>query len=245
MLARLSIPYPSTIAGDRVAAKSPPRLRPRRKIMGIHMTLPRALSHSLLAAAAALSGAFVALLPAEVLAAENPCSGHNLLSKPRPEGSCRNVAAETFVSPDKAVRALVVPASISLDTTPDMESRVVIRASAGSTLTSMDHSSPRGMNGYYVVRAKWSPDSQFFVYSLSSSGGHSPWSFPMMVYSRKANRIAKFSDMINDKPTVSGEFTFAGPHTVTASTWKKPASPEDMVPITVDLEQAFAKLPPE
>ncbi len=46
--------------------------------------------------------------------------------------------------PDKAVRALVVPASISLDTTPDMESRVVIRSSAGSTLTSMDHSSPRG-----------------------------------------------------------------------------------------------------
>ena len=203
------------------------------------MKLPRPLSHSLLAAAVAISAAF-ALLPTDALAAENPCSGHNLLSKPRPEGSCRNVAAETFVSPDKAVRALVVPASISLDTTPDMESRVVIRASAGSTLTSMDHSSPRGMNGYYVVRAKWSLDSQFFVYSLSSSGGHSPWSFPMMVYSRKANRIAKFSDMINDKPTVSGEFTFAGPHAVTASTWKKPGSPEDMVPITVDLEQAFS-----
>ena len=243
MFTHLSIPSLIAIAGDRAAAKLPPRSRPPRKVMAIHLKLPRALSVSLIAAAATLSAAS-ALLPTDALA-DNPCSGHNLLSKPRPEGSCRNVAAETFVSPDKAVRALVVPASISLDTTPDMESRVVIRASAGSTLTSMDHSSPRGMNGYYVVRAKWSPDSQFFVYSLSSSGGHSPWSFPMMVYSRKANRIAKFSDMINDKPTVSGEFTFAGPHTVTASTWKKPGSPEDMVPITVDLEQALAKLPPE
>jgi hypothetical protein len=67
----------------------------------------------------------------------------------------------------------------------------------------------------------------------------------MMVYSRKANRIAKFSDMINDNPTVSGEFAFAGPHSVTASTWKKAGSPEDKVPVTVDLDQAFGKLPPE
>jgi hypothetical protein len=134
------------------------------------------LSHALLAAAVIVSTA--ALFATHALAAENPCSGHNLLSKPRPEGSCRNVAPETFVSPDKAVRALVVPASVSLDTTPDMESRVVIRSAAGATLTSKDHSSPRGMNGYYVVRAKWSPDSQFFVYSLSSSGGHSPCRFP-------------------------------------------------------------------
>src|SRR5262249_23644314 len=58
--------------------------------------------------------------------------------------------------------------------TPDMESRVVIRASNSDTLTSKDYSSPRGANGYYVVNAKWSPDSQFFVYSMSSSGGHSP-----------------------------------------------------------------------
>ena len=100
------------------------------------------------------------------------------------------------------------------------------------------------MNGYYVFRAKWSPDSQFFVYSLISSGGHSPWSFPIMAYDRKANRFAKFSDMINDNPTVSGDFTFTGPHTVTASTWRKSGSPEDKVPIAVDLAAAFGKLPP-
>jgi hypothetical protein len=63
-----------------------------------------------------------------------------------------------------------------------MESRVVIRTSNGETLNSKDYSSPRGFNGYYVVNAKWSPDSRFFVYSMSSSGGHSPWQFPMAVY---------------------------------------------------------------
>jgi hypothetical protein len=141
---------------------------------------------------------------------------------------------------------VVVPADVSLDATPDMESRVVIRASEGKTLTSKDHSSPRGMNGYYVYRAKWSPDSQFFVYSLVSSGGHSPWQFPMMVYSRKANAFAKFSDMIGGKPTLSGDFDFTGPHTLTATTWKQPASGDkepEKVPVTVDLQKAFETTP--
>jgi hypothetical protein len=172
------------------------------------------------------------------------CSGHKLRAKPRPEASCRYVVPQIFASPDKTMRALVFPADISLYATPDMESRAVIRSNAGDTLTSKDHSSPRGANGYYVVSAKWSPDSQFFVYSLTSSGGHSPWSFPIMVYGRKSSRIAEFSDMIDGKPTLSGDFYFSGPHTVAATTWRQPGALDDKVPIMVDLQQAFAKLPP-
>lgn len=173
-----------------------------------------------------------------------PCSGHQLLSTPRPELSCNNFKPQLYPSPDGALRALVFPADISLNTTPDMESRVVVRTSKGDTLISKNHSSPRGMNGYYVVSAKWSPDSQYFVYSLSSSGGHSPWSFPIMVYGRKKNSIAAFSDMIGGNPTVSDDFYFTGPHTVGASTWKQPGSIDDKVPVTVDLEEAFGKLAP-
>jgi hypothetical protein len=205
--------------------------------MGLSMRTIGSLPFSVLVTAS------VALVPVDV-SADVVCGGHELLSMPRPEGSCPNVSPEIFVSPDKALRALVFPADVSLDTTPDMESRVVMRSSAGATLTSKDHSSPRGMNGYYVYRGKWSPDSQFFVYSLVSSGGHSPWSFPMMVYGRQKNTIAKLSDMINDYPTLSGEFTFLGPHTVSATTWKQPGSLDDKVPITVDLEAAFKKLAP-
>jgi hypothetical protein len=50
--------------------------------------------------------------------------------------------------------------------------------------------------------------------------------------------------MINGNPTVSADFKFTGPHTLTATTWKQPGSPDDKVPITVDLEAAFAKLKP-
>jgi len=172
------------------------------------------------------------------------CSGHKLLPIPRPQSSCSNVKPRIYPSPDGALRALVFPVDVSLYATPDMESRVVIRTSKGDTLTSKDYSSPRGANGYYVFNAKWSPHSQFFVYSTSSSGGHSPWSFPMMVYSRQQNRIAGFSDMINGGPTVSGDFHFVGSHTVVASTWKRPGSLDDKVAVTVDLEEAFAKLAP-
>ena len=76
-----------------------------------------------------------------------------------------------------------------------------------------------------------------------SSGGHSPWSYPVKVYSVKRNTIASFSDMINGGPTIAAQFQFSGPHSVVASTWKRPGDLDDKVPVTVDLDVAFAKLP--
>jgi hypothetical protein len=116
-------------------------------VMRYYARLIKCLPVVLLAALSAM------LLCADVLA-DARCSGHKM-SNPRPEASCRDVMPQIFVSPDKALRAIVFPADISLDATPDMESRVVIRSSAGDTVTSKDYSSPRGMNGYYVYRAKW------------------------------------------------------------------------------------------
>jgi hypothetical protein len=196
----------------------------------------RLFAISILAVAAA------ALAPGSARA-DDQCSGHNLLPKPRPAGSCATVKPQTFVSPDKKNVASVVPADVSLNATPDMESRVVIRSSAGSTVNSKDYSSPRGDNGYYVFTAQWSPDSQYFVYSMMSSGGHSPWSFPIAVYGLKQNLFASFSDMINGNPTISGDFKFSGPHTLVASTWKQAGDLDDKVPASVDLDAAFAKLP--
>jgi hypothetical protein len=189
-----------------------------------------------------LSMSAVTLPPASAVA-ELACSGHQLLRNPRPQSSCSNVKPAIYASPDGALRALVVPVDVSLYATPDTESRIVIRTAKGDTLTSKDYSSPRGTNGYYVIDAKWSPDSQFFVYSMGSSGGHSPWSFPMMVYSRQKNRFAGFSDMIEGRPTLSADFHFAGPHILVANTWKQQGSLDDKIPVTVNLEDAFAKLP--
>jgi hypothetical protein len=181
---------------------------------------------------------------AQAIAGENPCEGHNLLPAPRAETSCQTILAKLFPSPDKKTHATVLPADINLSATPDMESRVVIRAANGDTLNSLDHSSPRGMNGYYVDLAQWSPDSKFFVYNLVSSGGHSPWSHPTMVYSVEHNRFASFGDLIGGGPILSDKFQFEGAHVLTASTWKREGAPDDPVPVSVDLAAAFAKLKP-
>jgi hypothetical protein len=77
---------------------------------------------------------------------------------------------------------------------------------------------------------------------MMSSGGHSPWSFPIWVYSVKKNQFASFSDMINGSPTISGTFTIVGPHTLHASIWKQPGDLEGKIPISVDLEMAFDRL---
>lgn len=50
--------------------------------------------------------------------------------------------------------------------------------------------------------------------------------------------------MMQGNPTVSGDFKFTGPRTVLARTWKQPGSPEDKVPVMVDLEEEFGELPP-
>ncbi len=192
-----------------------------------------------------LLAAGLALAPPSSARAEDNdrCSGHQLLPTPRAESSCLTVRPQVHPSPDRAVRAVILPVDVDLHATPDMESRVVMRANDAKLLTSKDYSSPRGANGYYVVRAGWSPDSQFFVYSMSSSGGHSPWSFPIWVYSRQKNLFLSFSEMIGGNPTVSENFSFSGPHTVTAFSWEKAGS-DKQIPIVVDLEDAIRKIAP-
>ena len=170
------------------------------------------------------------------------CQGHQLLPTPRPASSCKGVKPLAIKSPDGALTALVFPVDPSLNATPDMESRVEVRAKDGHVIATRDYASPRGANGYYVVKAKWTRDSQFFVYSLSSSGGHSPWSFPMAVFSRDKDAIFKFDEMIGGNPTLSGNFTVADDHTVVAITWKD-KSIDKKISVTVNLKDAVAKRP--
>ena len=139
------------------------------------------------------------------------CSGHDFLPQPRSETSCASAKPRIYASPDKALHALVLPVGVELSATPDIESRVVVRMVDGKTVTSKDFSSPRGANGYYVERAQWSPDLKFFVFSMSSSGGHSPWSFPTWVFSRDKGLIASFNAMIGDNPTVRGRLQIYRP----------------------------------
>lgn len=94
------------------------------------------------------------------------------------------LSAETkaYTSPDGALRAIVVTKATG-------ESRVEFQASAGQVLLSRDERSSDGSHGYEVIEAAWTSDSQFFVATTESNGGHQPWARPLWVYSRSKNHI--------------------------------------------------------
>jgi len=75
---------------------------------------------------------------------------------------------EKFESPDGAIVALVRFTKTVEATT---ESRVELRTHSGRVLSKHDYGSDDGEHGYGVTKAVWTLDSQFFVYSLESSGG--------------------------------------------------------------------------
>ena len=175
--------------------------------------------------------------------AKTLCRGHQLLPEARPAESCQKLKPAAYRSPDKKLTALVFAADQSLNATPDMESRLEIRSADGHTIASKDYSSPRGANGYYVDQARWTADSQFFVYNLSSSGGHSPWQSPIELYAREKNTFIRFSDLIDGNPTLTDRFHLVGPHTVVATTWRE-QNIEKKRRVKINLREAVAKLPP-
>ena len=84
---------------------------------------------------------------------------------------------------------LVAHVSASMKHPGHREDLVTIRRSDGVVLLRKDYGSADGEHGYAIQKARWSPDSRFFVYSMASSGGHQPWHFPTDVYARSTRRV--------------------------------------------------------
>jgi hypothetical protein len=121
----------------------------------------------------------------------------------------------TLKSPDGQLTAVV---------SGKTESRISIQRSNGTQLRMHDFSSAGGQNGFGADGAQWTPDSQFFVIRLRSSGGHMPTYALVVFWSRKANR---FYHLINY--TADQIFSVAAPDKVNVSTWP------DLKPKTVSL----------
>jgi hypothetical protein len=116
-----------------------------------------------------------------------------------------------YRSPDSAVLATVTSTKAPEATD---ESCVELRTSAGKLLARIDYSSRDGEHGYGVVKARWTPDSRFFVYSLESSGGHSAWHSPVQYFSCSLSKILSLDDAVHDA-VMNPQFTIAAPDHVT------------------------------
>ena len=130
-------------------------------------------------------------------------------------GQTKSPEPTRYESPDKRVIAIVAPVGKSKGF-ESYESRVELRSRSGKLLAQRDYSSKDGEHGYCVTNATWTPDSQFFVFSLENSGGHSPWHSPIEFYSRAKNKILSLDDALNEL-VMSPQFSVGPPNRVTVA----------------------------
>jgi hypothetical protein len=100
---------------------------------------------------------------------------------------------QEYQSPDGKYRALVTP----LPKAPhgSGESKIELH-SKDAVVLSENYGSEDGEHGFGVERAGWTPDSKFFVYSTSSSGGHQGWHFPTYFISVTDFKARKLDDYL-------------------------------------------------
>ncbi len=128
-----------------------------------------------------------------------------------------------LISPDQRFTARISSSGKRRAAKAD-ESGVEIRDGNGRLLCTHDFSSSDGEHGYGVDGAKWTPNSQFLVLRVRSSGGHSPMFAPVVFWSRKTGRFYQLNDYTSDQL-----FSVSSPDNVEVSSWS------DFKPVTVSL----------
>jgi hypothetical protein len=118
-----------------------------------------------------------------------------------------------YVSPDGRYVADVVAISGS------GESRVVVKTINGRMICSKSYASKDGEHGLCVEKAVWTSDSRFFVYSMSSSGGHQPWHFPVDFCSSRDSTTRSLDDYVG--PITSNDLETKPPDIVKGRSMRK------------------------
>jgi WD40 repeat protein len=113
--------------------------------------------------------------------------------------------------------------------------KIVSRESGSHAEFSM--TSHSGANGRNVLKAQWSPDSKFFVFSTFSSGGHSGWNFRTFVYSVDANKFVSLDEKV--RPVTDKDFQLIPPHTLQVETLNPSGIDFPSFNRTIDLAALF------
>lgn len=112
---------------------------------------------------------------------------------------------DAYASPDGALVALN-------NACGEPQSEIQVWSSKKAPLYRQECPQVREGQGWGVISAAWTPDSKFFVFSTSSSGGHGPWHSPTYAYSRQDNKIFSLDDRIG--AVGSEKFTLKTPDVV-------------------------------
>lgn len=91
-----------------------------------------------------------------------------------------------YDSPDKLLMAIIL--TVNSDTLGP-ESSIEVRRADGGFIGKKSFFSKIHGEGFGVLKAHWSTDGKFFVFSMIASGGKSGGKFPTYFYSRIDNKI--------------------------------------------------------
>ena len=138
----------------------------------------------------------------------------------QPQWKCAGVT-----SPDQKLRACV--SSVGKHGPPFNESRIEIHDTTDRILAFKDFRSPDGEHGRNVQKDQWTPDSQFFVFSTASSGGHSPWHWQTYFYDRRANTFKQVDDFTG--PIIKRDFVLSAPDWIEITVQGTKSDPTDIV----------------
>lgn len=105
------------------------------------------------------------------------------------------------------------------------ESTVLFYSPDTTNLCSLDFSSRDREHGFGVVKAAWTPDEQYFVFSLASSGGHQPWHKPTLFFSVRDKVIHTLDDYTEGPGISKGDFGLEPPNTVVTTVFREPPMP--------------------
>jgi hypothetical protein len=92
------------------------------------------------------------------------------------------------------------------------ESKIIIKTKKGKLLCSKNYGSETGEHGFGAEHAAWTPDSRFFVYSMSSSGGHQAWHFPTDFISTHDFKVRRLDDYLG--PITDPDFELSSPDVI-------------------------------
>lgn len=127
-----------------------------------------------------------------------------------------------YVSPDRTLTAMVVPLGRDLgakavEENTEYECRVDIYDAKQHRVWSENFGSADHEHGRGVAFARWSPDSNYFVFSTVSSGGHHPWQYFTYAFDRRHHALRGLDDLVG--PVVRAKFRFSSPDRISLAVW--------------------------
>lgn len=121
-------------------------------------------------------------------------------------------------------RVLILPAG-KPSGHDDYESKIEFYSAEEQILCTLDYSSEDGEHGFGVVKAAWTPDDKYFVFSLTSSGGHQAWHAPTLFYSVRDSEIHSLDSYVTASGISKGDFALKAPNIVLTEVWQGESTP--------------------